>query len=197
MFSTCDLWGIFLPPVLYGGYRQVKKTQKASEPCELLADEEPKIQWMKSWTGLGDSYMFQQRPNPKGLTSIRTPISSSSASTLILWNLHAKIHPKKSSKSKQPKKDRIQVFFKIFCSNRISLLSFKIINMFCAGINFLYLFFSLLRFFIFPKKTSRHGKVMQNPISIQAARAPWSDAHRCRASMDRMVGETRGGCAFV
>ena len=38
--STCDFWGIFLPPVLYGGYRQVKKTQKASEPCELLADEE-------------------------------------------------------------------------------------------------------------------------------------------------------------
>lgn len=30
-----------------------------------------------------DSYMFQQRPNPKGLTSIRIPISSTSASTLI------------------------------------------------------------------------------------------------------------------
>ena len=144
-----------------------------------------------------DSYMFQQRPNPKGLT-VTLGFQFHQVQHLRFRNFETctkKNHPKKSSKSKQQKKDRIQVFKDFFFKSK-SLLSFKIITMSCARINFLYLFFSLLRFLIWPNKTTRHGKVMRNPISIQAARAPWSDAHRCLLASIRWWVK-HGGWAFV
>ena len=55
---------IFLPPVLYGGYRQVKKTQKASEPCELLADE--------AWESNAKSYFD---PSCPGAVERRTQVA--------------------------------------------------------------------------------------------------------------------------
>ena len=66
-----------------------------------------------------DSYMFQQRPNPKGLT-VTLGFQFHQVQHLRFRNFETctkKNHPKKSSKSKQQKKDRIQVF-KDFFSNR-------------------------------------------------------------------------------